>query len=109
MYWHEAKYVTIIRGYDEPGGFERRDPPRVVITASYLRPDLVLLSGALGSLGERFKDIRSNIESFRSFLRQRGVWYVIAERSDGRRLPYAEPLDLDRASEVLAGLWVGKV
>ena len=109
MYWHEAKHVTIIRGYDEPGGFERREEPRVVVMASYLRPDLVLLSGALGSLGERFREVRSSIESFRRFMREQGVQYVVAERARGHRLPYAAPLDRDRIDQVLADWWMGEV
>ncbi len=47
---HQSPFVSVIRAYDQPGGYEERAPYKAVVTVTHLTDAEVYLSVGMGVL-----------------------------------------------------------
>lgn len=66
--------TSVIRAYDQPGGYERRLPYRAVVTVTHMNDTTVYLQAAVGKVD------RETWEKVLDLLRSQGVTTLIMER-----------------------------
>ena len=66
--------TSVIRAYDQPGGYETRRPYQAIVTVTHLTDKIVYLHGAVGVV------CRETWEKTLNLLRERGVTTVMLER-----------------------------